>query len=78
MLTTVLRMSQEKQTNILITLAGRAADPLRPHSCDDDRRLAVAVGLANLPLLPTISFPAFVFIVLIICMLTFRIFAESC
>jgi hypothetical protein len=32
MLTTVLRMSQEKRTNILITLAGRAADPLRPHS----------------------------------------------
>ena len=70
--------SQEKRTNTLITLAGRAADPHRPHPCDDDRRLAVAVGLANLPLLPTTSFPAFVFIVLIICMLTFRIFAESC
>jgi hypothetical protein len=62
----------------LPALAGRAADPHRPHPCDDDRRLAVAVDLANLPLLPTTSFLAFVFIVLIICMLAFRIFAESC
>jgi hypothetical protein len=28
-------MSQEKRANILITLAGRAVDPLRPHSCRD-------------------------------------------
>ena len=33
-------MSQEKRTNILITLAGRAADPLRPHSCNDDRKVS--------------------------------------
>ena len=33
-----------------ITLAGRAADPLRPHPCDDDRRLAVA-GLDKVSLL---------------------------
>jgi hypothetical protein len=28
---------------ISITLAGRAADPHRPHPCDDDRKLAAAV-----------------------------------
>jgi hypothetical protein len=38
-------MSQEKRTNILITLAGRAADPHRPHPCDDDRRSAVGRGM---------------------------------
>jgi hypothetical protein len=62
--------------------SGRLAERVPTRSgytlCDDDRRLAVAVGLANLLLLPTTSFPAFVFIVLIICMLAFRIFAESC
>ena len=30
--------------DISVTLAGRAADPLRPHPCDDDRRLTVAVA----------------------------------
>src|SRR5205823_5162056 len=43
MLTTVLRMSQEKRTNILITLAGRAADPLRPHSCRQEPAISPAV-----------------------------------
>jgi hypothetical protein len=28
-------MSQEKRTNILITLAGRAADPLWLHTCEE-------------------------------------------
>jgi hypothetical protein len=33
--------------NTSITLAGRAADPHRPHPCDDDGRLAVAVALTG-------------------------------
>jgi hypothetical protein len=41
-------MSQEKRTNILITLAGRAADPLRPHSCDDDRKVSRSCGLIDI------------------------------
>ena len=39
--------SQGKRTNTSITLAGRAADPLWPHPCDDDGRLAVAVALTG-------------------------------
>jgi hypothetical protein len=35
---------QPSNFDISITLAGRAADPLRPRPCDDDRRLAVAVA----------------------------------
>jgi hypothetical protein len=34
----------DKRKNTLVTLAGRAADPLWPHPCDDDERLAVAVA----------------------------------
>ena len=39
--------SQGKRTNTSLTLAGRAADPHRPHPCDDDRRLAVAVAVTT-------------------------------
>ena len=39
--------SEGKRTNTSITLAGRETDPLWPHPCDDDRRLAVAVAKSS-------------------------------
>ena len=32
----------DKRKDTLVMLVGMAADPLWPHPCDDDRRLAVA------------------------------------
>jgi hypothetical protein len=50
-------MSQEKRTNILITLAGRAADPLRPHSCGQEPAISLGGGVALKDIiLRTVSF----------------------
>jgi hypothetical protein len=40
--------SRFKGSNTPITLAGRAADPHRPHPCNDDRKVGRSCGLIDI------------------------------